>query len=1153
MSSGSSLIDAARRGDADAVRAHIHEATQRDTRGWTALMHASARNFAECVKALIPYECGLADPQNTTALMIAADNGHTEVVRLLAKEEPRLQNSDGWTALMHASYRGFDECAELLLDEAGMQTTRRKDGMAPGSTALMVAARFSRPECVELLRDREKGFVDSEGHDALWYAENKGVNPNVKTSEVYRDPRVLKLLEGTRDVHSDGGMGGVESGPAQTNIEADPIDPVPILPPQCQDDRNDSIPARPNEPRKQGRDAPVDDSRLRMLQETLSKKNQEIDQLKAVNTSLRADIDEKDGHIRILEDTLRENEKRHNELTDEFSALKEGSTALEDHIGQLQQRLANTEEDRRLARNEASEARARAEQLQRENAERQNVLDATKRELENSRRQLRETGEERSRVATQLSQSEECCRGLINEVTGLQKQVEEGKNEQKKNAALIDSLKAQLTKTNEEKNSLHKQLEDEERQDKAQIDQLTAEVSSLKQQLDNAIDESKKNHELNEALNKRAQEAEKSLIEAREENTSLKNQLTEMESTTLKQDDKIFHLRTENASLQEQLSSSKKAQEEAEERLSQMNQEISSFKAQLSKTNEENDVLHKQFEDRERRDNTRIDQLTNENESLRKDLDNAIDESKMHAKMNEDLQKASDQNRVLMTYLEKENTNRQTRIEELIAEKTSLQEQFVSSNNALEETRKELSQSNREVSSLKQQLDNAIDESKRHAEMYEGLKKASDQNRALINALTTEKGTLQEQLSKTTEDLKRALADQKAQNLALEKENARLRGESLITAVNGEDLKAIRRRLDQAGQKDSSGMTALMHAASRGQTEVVRLLRPLEARLQDGRGWTALMHAVGGGHEECAGLLLLERDLKDGEGRTAEDVANGLPDGKKKKITPLLRKKVQLPDLPDELSSFQPTWRLGRGAFGTVFSAWSEEHGNCALKVVEYEEMERTIVDSLRREMGTIPSLEHPHVLRYHRVHDDPDNGTAYLVMDWCSGTLLDEVRGRGERREPFRDDEVWRCLREMASGLAYLHERGLVHRDLKPENVLLSSDGRCVLGDFGLARALGDSSRTKTTAGTPLYMAPEIHREERYDKSVDVWALGVIGYELCTGMLPFPGKIAISKEEPPVIEGRGELAVLISRMLSKDPEDRPTAQDVLEEAERHQ
>ncbi|TNJ27568.1 Ankyrin repeat protein 3 [Giardia muris] len=696
MSSGSSLIDAARRGDADAVRAHLHEATQRDTRGWTALMHASARNFVECVEALIPYERGLADPQKITALMIAADNGHTEVVRLLAKEESRLQNSDGWTALMHASYRGFDECAELLLDEAGMQTTRRKDGMAPGSTALMVAARFSRPECIDLLRDREKGFVDSEGHDALWYAENKGVNLNVKTSEVYRDPRVLKLLEGTKDVHSDGGMGGVESGPAQTNIEADPIDPVPILPPQCQDDRNDSIPARPNEPRKQGRDAPVDDSRLRMLQETLSKKNQEIDQLKAVNIGMQAEIDERDGHIRILEDTLRENEKRHKELIDEVSALNEGNTTLEDHIGQLQQRLANTEEDRRLARNEASEARALAEQLQ--------------------------------------------------------KQVEEGMDEQKMNAAIIDSLnnevsslQKKLVKINEEKDALHKQFENKERRDKACIDRLTAEVeslkkdlsssknahnetkkelsqlnrevSSLKQQLQKANKETKKYREMYETLNWRVQEAEKSLAEARGENTSLKNQLIEMKSTIVAQDDKIYRICTENTSLQEQLSSSKKAQGEAEERLSQMSQEMSSLKAQLSKTKEEKNALHKQFEDKERQDKAQIDQLTAEVSSLKQQLDNAINESKRHAKMCEDLQKASDQNQPLVAYLEKENANRQARIEELVAEKTSLQEQLASSKKAQDGAEGELAQMNQEIDLLRQQLQKASEEAKKAQEV----------------------------------------------------------------------------------------------------------------------------------------------------------------------------------------------------------------------------------------------------------------------------------------------------------------------------------------------------------------------------------------------------------------------------------------------------
>ncbi|TNJ27145.1 Kinase, NEK [Giardia muris] len=636
------------------------------------------------------------------------------------------------------------------------------------------------------------------------------------------------------------------------------------------------------------------------------------------------------------------------------------------------------------------------------------------------------------------------------------------------------------------------------------VSQMNQEINLLKQKLQKANEEAEKNHELNEALNKRAQEAEKSLAEARGENASLKNQLTEMESTILKQDNKISHLRTENTSLQEQPSSSKKAQGEAEERLFQMNQEISSLKAQLAKTNEEKDALHKQFEDKERQDKAQIDQLT------------------------------------------------------------------------------------AEVSSLKQQLDNAIEESKRHAEMNEDLQKASDQNRALINALTTEKGTLQEQLSRTTEDLKRALADQKAQNIALEKEVAQLRTEShdvkdlrrrleeveeekrillqnlaavggrlpparedssLISSAIQGDLNTLRRHLDQAGQKDPSGMTALMHAASRGQTEVVRLLRPLEARLQDGRGWTALMHAVGGGHEECVGLLLLERDLKDGEGRTAEDVANGLPDGERRRITPLLRKKVHLPDLPNELSSFQLTGRLGEGSFGAVYTA----HGNgqnVAVKVIDlgkYNDKEREL---LRREAEILPSLDHPNIIRCLETGEDSIEDLFVLVTDLCCGDLREEMNRRKKANSSYSDQEVWKTIREVAAALAYLHEKRHVHRDLKPDNVFLSSDGRCVLGDFGLARALGDSSRTKTTAGTLLYMAPEIHRGERYDNSVDVWALGVVAHELCTGELPFFTVPAILERGPPAIENRdGGLVTLIFRMLSKDPKDRPTAREVLEKA----
>ncbi|TNJ28546.1 Ankyrin repeat protein 1 [Giardia muris] len=241
----------------------------------------------------------------------------------------------------------------------------------------------------------------------------------------------------------------------------------------------------------------------------------------------------------------------------------------------------------------------------------------------------------------------------------------------------------------------------------------------------------------------------------------------------------INELTTENDSLKKDLSSSKNAHEETKKELSQLNREVSSLKQQL---------------------------------------DNAIDESKRHAKMNEDLQKASDQNQPLVAYLEKENANRQARIEELIAEKASLQEKLSFSKEALEETRKEIFflqkqfasskstctevewnplQMNREIDLLKQQLE-------KYREMYEISNKRAQEAEKSFVEVRGENTSLKNQHSKTIEDssytntdfgaLKKALADQKARNLALEKENARLRTES-------HDMKDLRRRLEEVEEE----------------------------------------------------------------------------------------------------------------------------------------------------------------------------------------------------------------------------------------------------------------------------------------------------------------------------------------------------------------
>src|SRR5262249_50554364 len=203
------------------------------------------------------------------------------------------------------------------------------------------------------------------------------------------------------------------------------------------------------------------------------------------------------------------------------------------------------------------------------------------------------------------------------------------------------------------------------------------------------------------------------------------------------------------------------------------------------------------------------------------------------------------------------------------------------------------------------------------------------------------------------------------------------------------------------------------------------------------------------------------------------------------------------------------------------------------------------------REARAAAAVRDEHVIDIHAVCDY--GPVPYLVMEFIDGCNLEALLRKGG---PLGVKEVLRIGIQVASGLAAAHQQGLIHRDVKPANILLeNSVQRVKLTDFGLARAADDSSLTQSgiIAGTPLYMAPEQAAGEPIDPRADLFSLGTVLYEMCTGRPAFraPPPVAVIRRvcdetlrpirevNPDIPEA---LCRLIDRLHAKKPADRPTS-----------
>jgi serine/threonine protein kinase len=197
----------------------------------------------------------------------------------------------------------------------------------------------------------------------------------------------------------------------------------------------------------------------------------------------------------------------------------------------------------------------------------------------------------------------------------------------------------------------------------------------------------------------------------------------------------------------------------------------------------------------------------------------------------------------------------------------------------------------------------------------------------------------------------------------------------------------------------------------------------------------------------------------------------------------------------------------------TVFKAYQASLDRyVAVKVMPpyYAEQDDTFLKRFRQEAKAIASLRHPNILIV--IDYGEENETTYIVMEFVEAGTLTEMMGK-----PMAPDQMMGLVDQVAGALHYAHEQGVVHRDIKPSNILLPKPDWPLLTDFGLAKIVGGSQLTQsgTVAGTPAYMSPEQGRGEKVDPRSDIYSLGIVLYEMATGVVPFHAETPMANRFP--------------------------------------
>ena len=245
---------------------------------------------------------------------------------------------------------------------------------------------------------------------------------------------------------------------------------------------------------------------------------------------------------------------------------------------------------------------------------------------------------------------------------------------------------------------------------------------------------------------------------------------------------------------------------------------------------------------------------------------------------------------------------------------------------------------------------------------------------------------------------------------------------------------------------------------------------------------------------------------------------------------------------------------IGKGGFGKV---WKVRHKDSdkvyVIKVMAKQNIINSkMTEQINREIEIMYRINHPHIIKLINHFEDDEN--LYLIMELgAKGQLFSLLN---KFKHGFDQIRAAQYMREIISAVKYLHsfDPPIIHRDIKPENVLLDENGRCKLADFGWSNYVSKDKVRETFCGTPEYLAPEMLNKTGHDTAVDIWALGVLCFELLTGKLPFGGRntrelfsnIGALNIKWPGNDFNALAKNLIIKILKENPKERPSLDEIL-------